>query len=94
MNIQIFNIAVETTSFPTLLENMRKSAKTKFHLRTSHLFFLLNAWLAIDVVLGPQRTKQEEKKTRADAIIEIFPPTGGPTKRSTSRACPARLVSL
>lgn len=43
-------IAVETTSLPILLENTQKSAKTKFHLHTSHLFFLLNAWLDIDVV--------------------------------------------
>jgi len=77
----MFNIAAETTSFPTLLENTRKSTKTKFHLHTSHLF--LNAWLAIDVlVLGPQRTNLKQE-TRADAIIEIFPPTGGPTKHST-----------
>jgi hypothetical protein len=89
MNIQIFNIAVETTSFPTLLENARKSAKTKFHLRTSHLFFLLNAWLAIDVViLRPQRRSRKKRK------LELMPSS----KYShlmvlPSAQHPARLVS-
>ena len=88
-------IAVETTSLPILLENTQKSAKTKFHLHTSHLFFLLNAWLDIDVVvLGPQRTKQPKKRTRVDVIIEIFPPTGGPTKRKRNAWHPTRLVFL